>query len=111
MARLIWAEPALSDLDEIAEYIALDSPKAASRFVQEVFATVERLIQFPSSGRRPPELLQTPYREVIVSPCRIFYRAEEDSIHILHVMRSERLLRGFLLNERDKNVSPNSGGC
>ena len=31
MARLIWAEPALSDLDTVAEYISLENPDAARR--------------------------------------------------------------------------------
>ena len=31
MARVIWAEPALQDLDVIADYIALDKPDAARR--------------------------------------------------------------------------------
>lgn len=26
MAEVVWAEPALSDLDAIADYIALDNP-------------------------------------------------------------------------------------
>ncbi len=40
MAELIWTEPALSDLDTIADYIALDNPDAARRFVQRVFRHV-----------------------------------------------------------------------
>ena len=43
MARLFWTEPALTDLDAIAWYIALDNPLAASRFVEKEFARVERL--------------------------------------------------------------------
>lgn len=101
MAQLVWTEPALSDLEGIAEYIALDNPAAASRLVGKVFDRVERLEEHPSSGRRVPELPRSPYREVIVSPCRIFYRAEEDMVYILHVMRGERLLREFMLTERD----------
>jgi toxin ParE1/3/4 len=104
VARLIWSQPALLDLEEIAEYIALDSPSAASRYVRKVFRAVERLKRYPNSGRRPAELPATPYREVIVPPCRIFYRAEEDAVFILHVMRSERLLRSFLLEQRDHDL-------
>ena len=33
MAEVIWAEPALNDLDAIADYIALDNPEAARRLV------------------------------------------------------------------------------
>jgi len=98
MARLIWTEPALLDLDEIAEYIALDNPSAASRFVQKVFDRMDLLAAHPRSGKRPPELLSTPYREVVVAPCRVFYRVEKQTIYILSVMRAERLLR---LSQRD----------
>ena len=41
MAQIIWTEPALSDLDAIADYIALDKPEAARRLVQRVFKHVE----------------------------------------------------------------------
>ena len=102
MARLIWTEPALLDLDQIAEYIALDNPSAASRYVQRVFDRVERLETHPQSGKRPTELTSSHYREVIVPPCRIFYRIEGDAVFILYVMRAERLLRSYLLNERDR---------
>jgi plasmid stabilization system protein ParE len=55
MARLRWTEPALRDLETVAEYIALDNPAAARRYVQQVFAAGERLEQFPKSGSVPPE--------------------------------------------------------
>ena len=98
MAQLIWTEPALLDLDEVADYIALDDPSAASNYVRKVFDRVERLETYPNSGKRPPELPRTSYREVVVPPCRIFYRTEKDKVLILYVMRSERLLRTYLLN-------------
>jgi len=102
MARLIWTEPALHDLDEVAEYIALDDPPAASRYVKRVFNKVERLKAQPHSGRRPPEFPRMPYREVIVAPCRIFYRVEDDKVFIVYVMRSEQLLRAYRLEQRGR---------
>jgi len=98
MAQLIWTEPALLDLDEVADYIALDNPLAAANYVQKVFDRVERLATYPNSGKRPAELPRTPYREIVVPPCRIFYRTEKDQVIILHVMRSDRLLRTYLLD-------------
>lgn len=56
MAKVIWTEPALSDLDAIADYIALDKPSAARELVQRVFAHVEQLAAHPLSGSKPPEL-------------------------------------------------------
>jgi len=98
MADLVWTEPALTDLDQVAEYIALDNPLAASNYVKQVFKSVDRLSTYPNSGKRPAELPDTPYREMVVPPCRIFYRVENDHVYIVHVMRSERLLRSFLLD-------------
>ena len=103
MAQVIWTEPALSDLNEIAEYIALDNFDAAAGLVQEVFSAVERLEMHPESGRHPPELeKKTRYREIIIGPCRVFYRLDSDKVYILYVMRGERELRVFLLKDRAK---------
>nr|WP_297458731.1 type II toxin-antitoxin system RelE/ParE family toxin [uncultured Halomonas sp.] len=97
MAEVIWTEPALQELDAIAEYIALDNPAAAGHLVEEVFNKTERLEDFPQSGRIPPELPHSIYREVVVPPCRIFYREEESRVLILYVMRVERKLRAYML--------------
>ena len=105
MAQIIWTEPALLDLDAIAEYIALDKPGAAKRLVQKVFSTTDRLEQFPESGRKPPEFKKSRYREIIVEPCRIFYRIEKEKIYILYLMRSEKQLRKYLLNARAEENS------
>ena len=105
MDQVIWTESALSDLDKIAEYIALDKVDAAQRLVQKVFDSVERLEAFPESGRILPELEGSLYREIIVGPCRIFYRCTQQKVYVLHVMRGERQLRKYLLNERSQENS------
>ena len=105
MAQIIWTEPALQDLNDIAEYIALDKVSAAKKLVQKVFFSVERLERFPESGRMPPELESSRYLEVVVNPCRVFYRIEQDKVYILYVMRSERMLRNYLLEQRSIKIS------
>ncbi|QEA40682.1 type II toxin-antitoxin system RelE/ParE family toxin [Pistricoccus aurantiacus] len=97
MAEITWTELALQELDALAEYIALDNPEAASHLVEEVFDKVERLENFPQSGRVPPELPNSVYREVVVPPCRIFYREDDKRVLILYVMREERQLRAYML--------------
>ncbi|MGX5915115.1 type II toxin-antitoxin system RelE/ParE family toxin [Aliidiomarina sp. Khilg15.8] len=97
MAEVIWTEPALQELDDIAEYIALDNPVAASGFVKDVLEKTERLENFPKSGRIPRELPDSVYREVVVPPCRIFYREDEQRVFVLYVMREERQLRAYML--------------
>jgi toxin ParE1/3/4 len=83
----------LSDLDAIADYIALESPLAASELVTRVFADVEQLADHPESGSRPPELGRSRHRQIVEPPCRVFYRFDGHKVFVLHVMRSERVLR------------------
>ncbi len=90
MAQVIWAEPALQDLDTIADYIALDDPKAAKRLVGKVFQKVDQLIGYPETGTRPRELEGTPYRKLTVSPLLIYYRIEGEREIIVHIVRGER---------------------
>ena len=103
MAKIIWTEPAISDLNDIAEYIALDKVSAAKKLVQKIFDRVELLSDSPNSGRKPPELSESRYREVIVGPCRIFYRNNGNEVIVLYIMRAERLLKNYILEERAKN--------
>lgn len=100
MAQIIWTEPALSDLNDIAEYIELANTTAAKQLVQAIFSKVERLEAFPDSGRIPPELEHLNYREVVVNPCRVFYKQDGDKVIILFVRRAERDLRKFLLSKQ-----------
>lgn len=93
MAEIVWSEPALADLDAIADYIALENTVAAAELVQRVLGHIEQLAEHPESGSRPPELKKSRYRQIVEPPCRVFYRHEGDTVVILHVMRSERLLR------------------
>lgn len=102
MAEVIWTEPALSDLDAIADYIALDDPDAAAQLVRRVFQHVEQLSAHPKSGSRPPELKGWRYRQIVEPPCRVFYRIDGNRIYILHAMRGERLFRASRLTSRDR---------
>ena len=102
MAEIIWTEPALGDLDAIADYIALEDPAAAARLVQRVFRHVGQLEAHPKSGSRPAELRGLRYRQIVEPPCRILYRYDGKSVFILHVMRSEQLLKPGRLWGRDR---------
>ncbi|MEI6035256.1 MAG: type II toxin-antitoxin system RelE/ParE family toxin [Verrucomicrobiae bacterium] len=101
MARIIWTEPALQDLDEIADYISLDKPTAASKFVQRVFERIDQLASHSMSGSVPPELKGTQYRQLVIPPVRIFYRAQNEAVYIVYAMRGERQFRKNDLLERD----------
>jgi plasmid stabilization system protein ParE len=101
MAEVIWTEPALADLDSIADYIALANPAAAAARVSRAFSCVEQLESHPESGSRPPELERSRYRQLVEPPCRVLYRYDGKHVIILSVMRTEQLLRLSRLEARD----------
>ena len=104
MAEIVWTEPALSDLDAIADYIALDKPEAARRLVQRVFEHVEQLTIYSRSGSVSRELRGSRYRQIVEPPCRVFYRYDGEQVFILHVIRGEKQLRPSRLRQRDRRT-------
>lgn len=105
MAEVVWTEPALADLEAIADYIAIENPSAAGEFVRRAFGHVDKLEHHPLLGPVPSELEQSRYRQLVEPPCRIFDRYEKESVFILHVMRTERLLREVDLERARENDS------
>ena len=104
MSTELWPVHALADLDAIADYIALENPVAASELVKRIFGHIEQLVNHPESGSRPQELGKSRYRQIVEPPCRVFYRYDEHKVFILHVMRSERLLRKGQLAKRSEQA-------
>jgi len=103
MAEVIWTEPALNDLDAIADYIALDNPDAARDLVRRVFQHVEQLIAHPNNGSKPEELRGWRYRQIVEPPCRVFYRHDRGIVYVLYVMRGERRLQRAALSKRARS--------
>lgn len=93
MVEIVWSDPALADLDAIADFIALEDPAAASALVRHVLSHVEQLAAHPASGSRPPELPRSRYRQIVEPPCRVFYRHDDSRVVVLHVMHSRQRLR------------------
>lgn len=91
MTTLVWSPQALRDLESIRAYLAEDSPVYADLVIRRVVAAVERLSDFPESGRIVPERNSSEIREVIVRPYRIVYRLRPGVVEIATVFRASRL--------------------
>lgn len=98
--RIVWSPLALERVEDIAQYIAEDKPSAAVEWVDGIFDTVERLTDFPESGRVVPEVGGRRIREVIFGTYRIIYSIK-DQIDILTVRRSNQLLRMFEIGDEE----------
>lgn len=90
MTTIIWSPQAIRDLESIRAYIAEDSARYAELVVGRLVSSVERLGEFPESGRIVPELNKSEIREVIVSPYRVVYRRGRDRVEIVTVFRASR---------------------
>ncbi len=88
MDEILWTEPALQDLDDIATYIAFDSPKSAEHVVRRIIETVAALAYHPKLGRvgRDPTT-----RELVVrgTPYIAVYRLRE-RIEIITIFHGAR---------------------
>jgi len=90
MVAIKWSDVALTDVERIAEFIALDDRVAANTFVDRIFNQVELLVDFPDLGLVVHELKDSLYRELLVAPARVIYRRHEDVIMIIRVLRFEQ---------------------
>ncbi len=90
--KITWSPRSKSQLNDIAEYIALDKPTAAYRWLEDLFKAVEKLELFPKSGRKVPEFNQEDIREIIFGNYRIIYKIKEDEIIIASVRHGKQLL-------------------
>ncbi len=96
--KVEWSPQALERVSEIARYIAKDNPDAAEQWVSELFDSVERLVDFPESGRIVPEVGVRRIREVIFGAYRVIYRVK-DKVQILTVRRGSQLLNPSEIEE------------
>jgi len=72
-------------------FIRKDKPLAAVNFRNRAEKVLRRLEDFPESGRLIPEFPDLPYREVIVSPYRFFYKCKNDVVWIVAVWHGAQL--------------------
>jgi toxin ParE1/3/4 len=97
--NIAWSPLAIERILEIAAWIATDRRDAGEKLVEGIFAAVERLREFPESGRQVPEFERPELREVIYRKYRIIYRTESDLVEILTVRHSLQLLDEHDLGE------------
>jgi toxin ParE1/3/4 len=90
--KISWSPLALQRVQEIADYIALDSKKAALKWVDTIFGRVEILETGPHIGRKVREINQPDIRELIFGNYRIIYRILKNQISILTVRHFKQIL-------------------
>ncbi|MCF8449331.1 MAG: type II toxin-antitoxin system RelE/ParE family toxin [Taibaiella sp.] len=104
MAKIEFTRQAISDIEEIAAYISLDSVFYAKMQVSKIFARALSLENHPEIGRVVPELNIKSVREVIEGNYRIIYKIENTKIiYIITVHHSSRQLKRTILKRKIKH--------
>jgi len=67
VTRIVWTLQAVEDVEAIRAFIARDSPHYAALMAERIVETVERLKEFPRSGRVVPEVGLEAYRAEILT--------------------------------------------
>jgi len=92
-ARVEIAQSARDDLGDILQWYSTQGvPHVGVRLVTEIRDRLRQLAMFPESGRAVPEFDSPWLRELEHPPFRIVYRRDDDSVTVVRVWRSERLM-------------------
>lgn len=90
MAReLVVSEEAISDLEEIWDYIAKDSPLNADRFLDQLYRKCTDIADLEGIGRSReelfPGLLSIPHKTYI-----LFFERDETQVRIVRIVHGSR---------------------
>jgi plasmid stabilization system protein ParE len=88
--RVAWTPEARRTLDEVLDFIALDSADGARRVLEQVLAAARSLETLADRGRVVPELEDSSVREVFVYRYRLMYRVDDDSVSIVAIIHGAR---------------------
>lgn len=92
--NISFSKSAIDDLKSIKEhYLEQGVPQIGQDFVMAIVEHIETLAEHPSIGRVVPEFDDNSIRELIHSPFRVVCLCESETINIIKVWRSERLLK------------------
>jgi len=89
--RVRFTPSARRELLEALDFIRQDSPTAADDVLARAAKELERLRNFPESGRVVPEFPDLPYREVLANPYRFFYRIIDDAVWVVAVWHDRQI--------------------
>ncbi len=98
--KVIFTPAAEADLEAIADYIALDSPRRALSFVRELRATSLALSDFPGAFPLVPRYERYGVRRRPYGNYLIFYEMADDTIFVTHILNSAQDYEEILFPER-----------
>lgn len=94
--KVVIAAEAVSDLEHIGDYIAVDNPVRAESFVRELLGRCYALADMPRAFPLVPRYEHTGVRRRPYGDYLIFYRVGADVVDILHVLNGAQNYEAIL---------------
>lgn len=88
--KVVLADEALRDLEEIGDYIAGDNPERARPFVGELLGKARQLGERPEAFPVVPRYARLGIRRRVHGAYLIGYRAEAERVTIIHILHGAR---------------------
>ena len=96
--KIIWSPLSIERLTEISLYVAEDNPTASIKLVDSIYNLVDRLEEFPNSGRIVPEFNNQDIREIVYNNYRIIYRIGQKEVIVLTIRNYKQILKADDVN-------------
>jgi len=89
--RVEFSDHIEGDLEEIADYIALDNPRRAVTFIREIRAAIHRIAEGPQLYQLRPDIGEEA-RLAVVGRYVILFWIDDDVVRVERVVQGNRLL-------------------
>ena len=94
MPKVVWTDKCLQRIEEISDYIELDSKKNAEQFIKEIFDKEEMLKNNPKIGKIAPDYELEEYRQIIIRNYRLVYKIDGKYLNMITIRqcRQEKII-------------------
>ena len=108
MKRFVLTPLARRDLEDIWDYIAHESIKAATRVLDRLEASIRSLAKNPGMGHVRVDLADRRHRFLPVGSYLIVYRPETKPLQVIRILHASRDVQALLDIEPESFESDNS---
>ena len=88
--KVVFADPALEDLEAIRDYITVHCPHISLSVERRFRFVFARISTWPESAQRVVERPDVRMAPLVRYPYKIFYRVKSDVVEVLHIHHSSR---------------------
>jgi toxin ParE1/3/4 len=96
MARVLWTDPVLRDVEATVRFIARSSPANAELVFDGLLEAPNRLAAFPYSGQVVPEFQVEHLREILFESFRLIYCLRGDTCWMVAVIHASREITALI---------------